>query len=255
MAQAHAWGDDGHRVVGEIAWHYLSPEAADEIELLLEEAGERHLAESTTWADRIRADETYSWAAPLHYINLSRDWRTYIEPRDCPEAGCILKAIQTYREVLADRTRSKMERAEALMFIAHFVGDLHQPLHTGLFSDRGGNDVQVQFYGVETNLHALWDIHLVSRLVLDWQDYARKQAEKISVAERQLWQSTSAVVWAQESHKLAHTLAYTTETQLGEEYFLRCQESVEMRLRQGGVRLAAVLNRALASPAIDIANK
>lgn len=64
------------------------------------------------------------------------------------------------------------------MFITHFVGDLHQPLHTGLYSDRGGNDVVVQFFGEETNLHALWDIHLVSRIVSDWQDYAKEQAEK-----------------------------------------------------------------------------
>ncbi|WHI47083.1 S1/P1 nuclease [Microbulbifer sp. VAAF005] len=180
MTQAYAWGDDGHRVVGEIAWHYLDPEVAAEIELLLDEVGEPHLAESTTWADRIRSNEAYNWAAPLHYINLSRDWSTYVEERDCPAVGCILKAIQNYQKVLADRSRTKKERAEALMFIAHFVGDLHQPLHTGLLSDKGGNDVQVQFYGSETNLHALWDIHLVSRLVLDWQDYAQERVKKLA---------------------------------------------------------------------------
>ncbi|WP_444912996.1 S1/P1 nuclease [Microbulbifer sp. PAAF003] len=255
MTQAHAWGDDGHRVVGEIAWHYLDPEVSAEIELLLDEVGEPHLAESTTWADRIRSDETYNWAAPLHYINLSRDWSTYDEARDCPPAGCILKAIQRYREVLADRSRTKMERAEALMFVAHFVGDLHQPLHTGLYSDKGGNDVQVQFYGTETNLHALWDIHMVARLFLDWQDYAQEQTDKISAAERQIWQSTSAEVWARESHHLAHGLAYTSEIQLGEKYFLRCQDSLEKRLQQGGVRLAHLLNSALGNPAIDVANK
>ncbi|WP_444893812.1 S1/P1 nuclease [Microbulbifer sp. JMSA004] len=255
MTQAYAWGDDGHRVVGEIAWHYLDPEVAAEIELLLDEVGEPHLAESTTWADRIRSNEAYNWAAPLHYINLSRDWSTYVEERDCPAVGCILKAIQNYQKVLADRSRTKKERAEALMFIAHFVGDLHQPLHTGLLSDKGGNDVQVQFYGSETNLHALWDIHLVSRLVLDWQDYAQERVKKISGSERQLWQSTSVEVWAQESHKLAHKLAYTTEAQLGEKYFLRCQDSVEMRLQQGGVRLASVLNGTLGNPGIDVVSK
>ncbi|MCO1335134.1 S1/P1 nuclease [Microbulbifer sp. OS29] len=254
MAQAHAWGDDGHRVVGEIAWHYLEPEVAAEVALLLETAGEPHLAESATWADRIRSDESYNWAAPLHYINLPRDWSTYIEVRDCPPAGCILKAIKSYEAILADRERNKIARAEALMFIAHFVGDLHQPLHTGLFSDRGGNDVQVQLHGTDTNLHALWDIHLVSRLVSDWADYAVEQTEKISTAERQRWQSTSVSVWAEESHKLAHNLAYTTESQLGEKYFLRCRESVEMRLQQGGVRLASVLNRALSNPVMDVAN-
>ncbi|WP_353057034.1 S1/P1 nuclease [Microbulbifer sp. VAAF005] len=80
-------------------------------------------------------------------------------------------------------------------------------------------------------------------------------SKKISGSERQLWQSTSVEVWAQESHKLAHKLAYTTEAQLGEKYFLRCQDSVEMRLQQGGVRLASVLNGTLGNPGIDVVSK
>ncbi|WP_226646376.1 S1/P1 nuclease [Microbulbifer variabilis] len=252
VLKVHAWGDDGHRVVGEIAWRYLTPDVAAEVELLLDEVGESHLAESATWADRIRSNEQYNWAAPMHYINLSRDWRSYVAARDCPPAGCILKAIQQFEEVLADRSRSGTERAEALMFIAHFVGDLHQPLHTGLYSDRGGNDVVVQFFGEETNLHALWDIHLVSRIVSDWQGYAKEQTEKIGAAQSRLWQSTNAAHWAKESHQLAHKLAYTNEIQLGEKYFLRCRDSVEMRLQQGGVRLAAVINRALGEGSLEL---
>ncbi|WP_444922208.1 S1/P1 nuclease [Microbulbifer sp. CnH-101-G] len=252
VLKVHAWGDDGHKVIGEIAWQYLTPDVAAEVELLLDEVGEPHLAESATWADRIRSNEQYNWAAPMHYINLSRDWRSYVSARDCPPAGCILKAIQQFEEVLTDRSRSGTERAEALMFITHFVGDLHQPLHTGLYSDRGGNDVVVQFFGEETNLHALWDIHLVSRIVSDWQDYAKEQTEKIGAAQSRLWQSTNATHWAKESHQLAHKLAYTNETQLGEKYFLRCRDSVEMRLQQGGVRLAAVINRALGEGSLEL---
>ncbi|WP_444909651.1 S1/P1 nuclease [Microbulbifer sp. TRSA005] len=253
--KTHAWGDDGHRVVGEIAWHYLAPNVAAEVELLLDEVGEPHLAESATWADRIRSNEQYNWAAPMHYINLSRDWNRYDAERDCPPTGCIVKAIQQFEEVLADRTRSGTERAEALMFIAHFVGDLHQPLHTGLYSDRGGNDVFVHFYGEETNLHALWDIHLVSRVVTDWQGYAKEQTEKIGAVQSQLWQSTDAIDWAKESHQLAHKLAYTNETQLGEKYFLRCRDSLEMRLQQGGVRLAAVLNKVLGGRSLKMVDR
>ncbi|WP_444901531.1 S1/P1 nuclease [Microbulbifer sp. SSSA007] len=252
--KAVAWGDDGHRVVGEIAWHYLEPQVAGEVQLLLQRANEPDLAESATWADRIRSNEQYDWAAPMHYINLSKEWTSYVEARDCPPAGCILKAIKQFSQILGDRNRKPEERAEALMFIAHFVGDLHQPLHTGLYSDKGGNDVQVRFLGIDTNLHALWDIHLVSRIVSDWHSYAKEQTEKISAAQRHLWQSTTEAQWARESHQLAHKLAYTSEYELGEKYFLRCQESVEMRLQQGGVRLAAVLNKALGERGINIAD-
>ncbi|GAB2902405.1 S1/P1 nuclease [Microbulbifer echini] len=254
VLKAYAWGDDGHRVIGEIAWHYLSPDVAKEVGLLLEEVGEPHLAESATWADRIRSNAQYDWAAPMHYINLSRGWRSYEAARDCPPAGCILNAIQQFAAVLADRSRPESARAEALMFVAHFVGDLHQPLHTGLYSDRGGNDVQVQFFGEETNLHALWDIQLVSRVVADWQDYAQRQTEIIRPGERQLWQSTTVEEWARESHQIAHNLAYTNEIQLGEKYFLRSQDSVEIRLQQGGVRLAAVLNKALRKRGLNLAD-
>src|SRR5690606_8782647 len=117
--------------------------------------GEGSLAEAGTWADRIRGDERYNWAAPLHYINLPVTWQTYEPSRDCPSQGCILKAIETYRAQLADKTLSDRERAEALLFLVHFVEDIHQPMHTGLRDDRGGNDVKVSFYGFETNLHAL----------------------------------------------------------------------------------------------------
>lgn len=251
-SQVLAWGADGHRVVGEIAWHYLKPEVRIEVEGLLESAGEPSLAQSSTWADRIRSDSSYDWAAPLHYISLPRQWDGYSEKRDCPEAGCILQALDKFERVLADRKAVQSERAEALMFVAHFVGDLHQPLHTGLASDRGGNDVHVTFFGFPTNLHALWDVYLPGGFVADWRQYSRHQLKNISAAQVEEWQATDAPLWAAESQRLAHSNAYVatdnTDAEravLGEDYYLNNKEIVAQRLRQGGVRLAAVLNRAL----------
>lgn len=244
-SQVYAWGDDGHRVVGEIAWNYLEPDVRQEVERLLESAGEPSLAEAATWADRIRGDENYNWAAPLHYINLPRNWRSYQESRDCQPAGCILKAIERFSTVLADRRRTEMERSEALMFLAHFVGDLHQPMHTGLVSDRGGNDIKVQFFGFDTNLHWLWDSKLPAGFIGDWQSYANKSVEDIKPEQRIAWRTSKPADWAAESHRLAHRYAYTDKKVLGEDYYLRNREIVAQRLRQGGVRLAGLLDRLL----------
>ncbi|MCX2840152.1 S1/P1 nuclease [Microbulbifer thermotolerans] len=244
-AGAFAWGADGHRIVGEIAWHYLQPETKTKVSRLLKIAGEPSLAEASTWADRIRSDRRYDWAAPMHYISLPRHWDGYREARDCPPAGCILKAIEDFEKKLSDRNVIESERAEALMFVAHFIGDLHQPLHTGLAADRGGNDIEVRFFGFPTNLHSLWDVYLPAGFVQDWKKYASAQLEVIDEQQQSRWLSGDKTEWAAESQRLVHSHAYTTEKALGEDYYLRNREIVALRLRQGGVRLAAVLNWAL----------
>lgn len=244
---AFAWGADGHRITGEIAWHYLTEDTKREVNRLLQIVGEPNLAEASTWADRIRSDSSYDWAAPMHYISLPRHWEGYREERDCPPAGCILKAIEQFEKKLADRSLSDDERAEALLFIAHFIGDLHQPLHTGLSADKGGNDIEVYFFGFPTNLHALWDIYLPAGFVLDWQKYAAAQLNAIDEQQHKLWINSNPLDWASESHQLAHSYAYTQEKKIGEAYYLRSREVVARRLSQAGVRLAAVLNRVLSN--------
>lgn len=240
-----AWGEDGHRVVGEIAWGYLRPEVRTRVGELLESAGEPNLAEATTWADRIRSDSRYDWAASMHYISLPRQWDGYKEERDCPPAGCILKAIDHFGKILGDRSATKSERAEALLFVAHFVGDLHQPLHTGLSEDRGGNDIKVEFFGFPTNLHALWDVYLPAGFVRDWKQYAEEQRRSIGERERKQWLDSTPEDWAAESQRLVHSHAYTSQVELGEDYYRRNREVVAQRLRRGGVRLAGLVNQVL----------
>ncbi|WGL17143.1 S1/P1 nuclease [Microbulbifer bruguierae] len=242
-SKIYAWGDDGHRVIGEIAWQYLDAEVRAEVQVLLESAGEGSLAEASTWPDRIRGIDAYHWAAPLHYINLPREWQGYKPTIDCPPAGCILQAIERFSRELADANRTEMERAEALMFLAHFVGDLHQPMHAGLKADRGGNDIEVSFFGFDTNLHWLWDSKLPAGFITDWHAYASNDDTSPELVAA--WQASTPEQWTAESHQLAHANAYTATTRLGEEYYVKNRPVVEQRLRQGGIRLAALLNEAL----------
>ena len=250
--QAFAWGADAHRATGEIAWQLLEAPVQQKVLQLLRAKGETSLAEAGTWADRIRSDESYRWAAPLHYINLPEQWHGYDSARDCPEQGCILEAIRTYRDKLADTSLPEGERAEALLFLVHFVEDVHQPMHTGLRADRGGNDVNVSFYGFETNLHALWDTYLPAGFIGDWQQFATQQVDRIDrrevlngMGDASASAGAYAEEWVKESHRLAHRNAYTDSAILGEHYYEKNRAVAELRLRQGGIRLAVLLTQIL----------
>ena len=244
-AHTLAWGPDGHRISGEIAWQLLDAPAQIEVRRLLKFKGETTLAEAGTWADRIRSNEAYNWAAPLHYINLPVAWQGYEKSRDCPAHGCVLEAIKTYRARLADETLEDGERAEALLFLVHFVQDIHQPMHTGLREDRGGNDVKVSFFGEPTNLHALWDTQLPARFIDDWKAFATSEVDGMDRQEVLNAEPGEPETWVGESHRLAHTNAYVEASEIAEAYYRKNKEVVALRLRQGGVRLAALLNDAL----------
>ena len=124
---------------GAIAWSYLTPTAKAAVAKLLENDGDGTLSEAATWADRIKSDRKWDWAKPLHYANVQAGAETFDLKRDCPESGCVVSAIIKYRDVLSDKKATDAKKLEALKFIAHFVGDIHQPLHVSRAKDRGGN--------------------------------------------------------------------------------------------------------------------
>lgn len=253
---AHAWGAKGHRIVGEIAWQHLSPPARAQVRQLLAFA-EGHeaetLAEAATWADRVRSDPSYDWAKPMHYINAPEGTLDIDLERDCPEHGCVVRAIEEFTAVFADYGASLKERREALKWVAHFVGDVHQPLHASYAADRGGNRLLVTFFGEAVNLHYLWDNALIDRYLggwwklRKWEGWAKKLDRLTTDTERAVWSTSTPLDWAQESYDLARSHAYAAKAgdDLAEPYYRRNLPIVERRLRQAGVRLAALLNKAL----------
>jgi hypothetical protein len=148
----------------------MTPEARAAAQDLLDPAPDpkhRTLAHASTWPDRIKSPKhtqfrQYAFARKLHYVNSPPDANGYGRGRDCPEGKCVIEAIHTYRTLLRDAMDPKM-RLVALKFLAHFVGDIHQPLHVGYKRDRGGNDMAVQFFNQKTNLHKTWDTLILRR--------------------------------------------------------------------------------------------
>lgn len=244
VAPAYGWGRDGHRIIGDIASRLLTDTTARAVRALL---GESSLADVSTWADEVRSKPGYEWSAPLHYVNIPRDADGFDIHRDCPEKGCVVSAIVKYTAILGDATASKTDRAEALKFIVHFVGDVHQPLHAGLASDRGGNDIRVLFMGQPRNLHEVWDTSLIAHINKPWRTYAEEMSARITPALRRDLHNTDPAAWAWESFRLAISHAYDIpeSRQLDEDYVIRNRPIVEQRLLAAGVRLADLLNATL----------
>ncbi|MDT7934554.1 MAG: S1/P1 nuclease [Sphingomonadaceae bacterium] len=243
---AHAWGQEGHRVIGTIADKYLTPSARAGVMRILP-AGES-IAEASTWPDFMRSDPSAFWqkdASPFHYVTVPPG-KTYAEVGAPPE-GDAVTALKHFAATVRDPRAKPADKALALRFIIHIVGDLHQPFHAGNGSDKGGNDVKIRFNGRETNLHALWDSGLVEDEGLSFSEKAAWLGAKLTPDELTQWDVADPLVWIGESAALRDGL-YPEGEQVGFAYVYRHRATVDRRLAQGGVRLAAYLNWLFAPP-------
>jgi nuclease S1 len=202
------------------------------------------------WADDVRLlrPSTYNW----HFVDIPYDAKTYDPARDCkesPKGDCVVEAIQRLRRSLADPSKTRKKRAEAFMFLAHFVGDIHQPLHCAERNgDRGGNAVSVMFFGQSTNLHKVWGSEIIDRRVKDRNEYL-KHLEQDWFPENDIaaLEQGEPADWALETHRAAVDVAYALpeDLNLAEEYYERSLSTVERQLAvwRGSVSLGCSMMR------------
>lgn len=246
-AQASAWGQIGHRVTGKIAEQYLSPEAKAQIAALLPN---ETLAEASTYADEMRSNPDEFWqktAGPFHYVTVP-EGKHYHEV-GAPEQGDSVTALTQFRKTLLSPTSSKSEKQLALRFIVHIIGDLHQPLHAGNGTDRGGNDVKVRFFWDDSNLHRVWDSGMIDRRQLSYTEWSDWLGAKISVQEAKEWNDTNPETWITESTQIRDTIYPEDANRMGWDYLYNHLPTATTRLQQASVRIAAYLNEAFASKA------
>ncbi|MDR3632808.1 MAG: S1/P1 nuclease [Isosphaeraceae bacterium] len=245
---AWAWGRMGHRVAGQLAESRLTPVARRSVQELLE-PGET-LADASLWADEQKREIPES--APWHYVNVPITETGY-NPRFCPDTGCVVSKIPEFQRTLADTTAGRAERARALRFLTHFVQDLHQPVHVGDNRDRGGNDLQLQYFGKGTNLHRIWDFEMLERGELKLSTLYGQVSALVTPERSEQWSSGSAIEWANESFVLAQK-AYRAPgdgrllragDKLGQAYEDTFLVVARERIARSGVRLAWLLNGTL----------
>jgi len=238
---AAAWGPVAHRVIARVAARHLSPAARHEVAQLL---GGASLADVAYWADEIREQrpETARW----HYVDIPLRATDYRPGRDCrltPRGDCIVAALERERAVLADHGAPDVRRAEALRWVVHLVGDLHQPLHCADDGDRGGNEVHVTLLGRPENLHAVWDAGLLFASGLGEREWVQRVATRAASGDTR----GTVVDWALETHRAAveHAYAFPPSRRLARRWVDANVPVVERQLALSAARLAHVLNEVL----------
>jgi len=252
------WGPEGHEIVAALAQARLTENARKGIQSLI---GEASLASVANWADEVRPqrDETYNW----HFVDIPMDAAGFSEERDCflPDSrhkdaatdhhNCIVDRIQMFRYVLSDKNAPKDARAEALKFLVHFVGDIHQPLHA-VGEAAGGNRIAVDQFGSSVcgqhfcNLHGAWDSGLIQHTGMARDQYVAHLEKWI--ADEHLTAGGNPEDWANESHNYAQMAWLDNGSRIDESYYQKAIKIVDQRLALAGLRLAAVLNDCLAQP-------
>ncbi len=232
------WGQTGHRVVGEVASHYLNKKAKRAILKLLDGAS---LAYVSTYPDEIKSDEHFDSYSPWHYINMPIDANYDINKAN-PE-GDLYQGIQKCIQVLKDKSASKEDKQFHLKLLVHFIGDLHQPMHMGKAEDRGGNGIRLKWFGRNTNLHTVWDSNIIDYFDMSYTEWT-SNLPTLSWEQQKSLQSGTLANWIEESHDLAATIYHATKEgdNLRYEYTYVYKETVREQLLKAGVRLAGILN-------------
>ena len=239
-----SWGFTGHQTIGQIAENHLAPQAKASVKALL---GNESLSDAATWADEVRNDPQYRHTASWHFINvpLGLTYEQFSTQVSSSEKENVYNALLKEEKILGDVSAPADQRVIALKFVAHFAGDIHQPMHVSRAEDKGGNTIQVNFLGKGTNLHSLWDTGLLEHDQKDYKELAAKY-DHPTAAQLKKWQSDQPMIWAWESYQISSKLYQEIDAlpsrAIGEEYYQQHIGIVRQRIEQAGIRLAGVLN-------------
>ena len=232
------WGKNGHRATGQIAEAYLTKRAKKKIDKILKG---QSLAFVSTFADEIKSDKKYNKYYSWHYINMDLD-ETYATAEKNPQ-GDLVSGIEKCISVLKDKNSSSDDKEFHLKMLIHFVGDLHQPMHIGRKQDKGGNTVQVEWFGKGTNLHRVWDENMIEGWDMSYLELANN-ARDLSKNQVETIEKGSLEDWVNEVHGLTVDVYKSAKSgeNLRYKYSYDNFGKVRTQLEKGGIRLAKILN-------------
>lgn len=239
---AGAWGMTGHRIVGQIADYYLTAKARKAVLQVLENESP---AIASNWPDFIKSDSTYNYLGSWHYVNLpgGLDQNGVFNFLDSYKEANVYSKIPEMIAILKDKQKTAAEKKMAMRLLIHFVGDIHQPMHTARKDDLGGNKVSLTWFGQRSNLHRLWDEQLIDYQQLSYTEYATA-INHPSKDQLNKWRSTSLKETVYESYEACNKIYAATKAddKLSYRYNFEFVELMNEQLLKGGVRLAQILN-------------
>ena len=233
------WGQKGHDVTAYIAECHLTPAARTAVEKVLDG---KSIVYYANWLDDASNTPDYAYSKTWHYKNV--DAGVDYDSMSAEPKGDIVKALNEQISALRSHRLKPAEEALAVKMVVHLMGDIHQPMHMGHLSDRGGNQWKVVYFGREKNLHGIWDSDLPESVhkwsYTEWQ----QQIDRLSQDQLQALKGKTPDDWARETLKIC-TEVYNQTPQgarLSYDYLRLARPIIEQQLVTGGVRLADVLN-------------
>lgn len=236
------WGSQGHMVVGQIGQNNLTPNAKKAVQAILKG---QTLADVANWADYVKSKPEWAHTKSWHFVDIE-DGQDYSTAEHKAE-GDVVGAITDMVKVLKTPGSSDLEKENALKFIVHFVGDIHQPLHVGKPEDRGGNDVRITFGGKSSNLHALWDSLMIMKSPMDHIQYANwLEHGKAFTPPYDLPAFAFSTIISEDMNARSEIYNFSPGSQgniqVTEAYYKRNVDLMNRQLLSGGKRLATLLN-------------
>ncbi|PKI77588.1 hypothetical protein CRG98_002042 [Punica granatum] len=268
VSGAEGWSKEGHIMTCRIAQSLLKPDAAHVVKHLLPEYANGDLSSLCTWPDQIRHWYKYRWTSSLHFIDTPDNECSFDYARDChdqhgQENMCVAGAIQNFTSQLLHYKEGTSDRrynlTEALLFLSHFMGDIHQPMHCAFTSDEGGNTIELRWFRHKSNLHHVWDREIILTAAKDYyekdmdlllEDIEGNFTDGVWSDDTSSWRDCKDILscpikYATESIKIACKWGYKgveNGATLADDYFNSRMPIVMKRIAQGGVRLAMILN-------------
>ena len=241
---AMAWGQLGHRIVGEIAYAHLTPKARVAVNKIL---GNEGMAMASNWPDFVKADTAYNYLFSWHYINF-KDSMSQIEMNNYLKTDTATDAYTKINFLVAQLKISNLDERKKLMYLRlliHIVGDVHQPLHVAKEEDRGGNKIKVLWFNQPANLHSIWDDKLIEGQQLSYTEYSNA-IDHTTPMQVKMLQEQPMWLWFYHSNQIATSIyeeIKQPDQKLSYRYNYDHIATVNNQLLEGGVHLAGLLNQ------------
>ena len=232
-ARSFAWGKTGHGLVAEIAYHFLDDSTK---KLVKNYISNMSIEEMASWMDENRSNSYYDFMKPWHYIDMDKG-EMY---KPTPEKNLLTVLFSAITQLRHMETMKRKDIKQCILIIFHLVGDLHQPLHTGYTSDKGGNTVDVSAQNFSSNLHSAWDTQIIESEGINLEK-CLKVYDGLTPAEVDTLKKIQVLKWMYQSRAYLDTVYDFKNGRLDNGYIERAKNIIERQLLIAGLRLASIL--------------
>jgi S1/P1 Nuclease len=258
VSRAHAWGLIGHHTSAQIALDILKEQNSPALRQIQDILKRDDFVAASTWADDMRGSTTEDWKSTIWYhfekMNDGDKYLPHLKDQDdeVRSRGGVISALLASETLLQDKKSTAANRSQALKFMIHFIGDIHQPLHTGRVEDNGGNKIDVKWQGFELSLHQVWDSQIIalghknlfakgskSEQVAAYADFLRDKFESLNPMDENKLKYDD---WLHES-LVPRADAYKYKDEDARKYTARFIDVVDKRVYLAGLRIAFTMNR------------